>query len=98
MCVLELLEEVVADGGAVVGVDEAEGVEAAALRVAGGGARLLGQVALHEGERVRLVASVHHPQRGGRRQLGPVGGARQPLEIFSECNLIVIFSLGGYFE
>ena len=78
---LDLLEEVLGDLAAVVGVDQAQRVQAAALGVPGAVGRVLGQVALHEGERARLVAAVDDAQTRRRRELRPVGGARQPVKV-----------------
>ena len=60
-CLLEdfgkLTEEIFRDLAAMVGVDETQGVESAPLGVAGAGAgRILGQVGLHQGQRLLLVA------------------------------------------
>ena len=81
---LELREQVVDDGAAVVGVYEAEGVEAAAVREGRAVGRVLGQVGGHEAERLLLVALVYDAETGGGRELGPVGGTRQPVEVVAQ--------------
>ena len=78
---LDLLEQVFSDLAAVVGVDESERVQAAALGVAGTVGGVLGKVTLHERERPGLVAAVDDAQAGRRRELCPVGGASQPVQV-----------------
>jgi hypothetical protein len=58
---LDLVEEILGDLPAVVGVYETEGVEATTLGVAGAGGRgVLGEVGLHQGDRLLLVAAMDH--------------------------------------
>lgn len=67
----------------MVGVDKAEGVQAAAFGVARARADFFGQVALHEGQSFVFVPAMNHAQGRGRRQLGPVRRSRQPFQIIS---------------
>ena len=57
----------------MVGVNETESIEAAALSIAGTVGRIFGQVVLHQRERVLHLASVDHAQAGGGRELRPGG-------------------------
>ena len=78
---LDLLQQVLCDLAAVVGVDESERVQAAALGVPGTVGGVLRKVALHERERPGLVAAVDDAQTGRRRELRPISGASQPVEV-----------------
>ncbi len=89
--VLELLQEVVGDVGAVIDVDEAEGVETAALRVAGrGGGYVARQVGRHQRQRLLLVAAVDHTERRRRCQLRPIRGSRKPGNAFKMDSELVV--------
>ena len=79
---LELLEQVIGDVGSVIGVDQSERVQATSLRVSGGsGGHFARQVRRHQRQRLLLVAAMDDSERSRRRQLGPVGRPRQPIQI-----------------
>eukprot|EP00962_Isochrysis_galbana_P031105 scaffold10117_cov111-Isochrysis_galbana.AAC.5 len=79
--VAQRVEQVGADAEAVVGVDDAEREERAALRVGRGRHARLRQVGREQRERLLDVPAVDHAERGRGRKLGPVGGAREPFEV-----------------
>jgi hypothetical protein len=68
-----LSKKIVGNFTAMVSVNKSERVETAAFRVAGAVCRVLGQVVLHQGERVLYVPAVDHTQACGCRKLGPKG-------------------------
>ena len=82
--VAQRVQQVRADLSAVVGVDDAQREERAALTVRRRRHPRLRQVRLEELERLLDVALVDHAERRRRRELGPVGRARQPLEVVAE--------------
>ena len=59
---LQLVQQVLHDVGAVVGVDEAERVQPAALSVRRAGPAVLREVGGHEAQSLPLVAAVDHPE------------------------------------
>ena len=75
---VECRQQVLRDALTVVGVDDAEAIEGATLRVR---ARRRGRRQVGRQERLALleVALVNHSQTSRGTELGPVGGARQPL-------------------
>ena len=64
----------------VVGVDETEGVEGAALAVGGAAP----QIRLQELLALAEVAAVDYAERGRGRELGPVDGLAEPFEVLAE--------------
>lgn len=69
----------------MVGVNETESEQTSSLRVVARGRAIgLGKVRLKDGLALREVALVDDSESGGGRKLGPVGGAREPIEVLAE--------------
>ena len=66
-----MAQKVVCDISTMIGVYQTESVETAAFSVARTVGRVLGQVVLHQGQRVLDVTAVNHAQAGGGRELRP---------------------------
>mmetsp|Transcript_5894 Transcript_5894/g.16829 ORF Transcript_5894/g.16829 Transcript_5894/m.16829 type:complete len:305 (+) Transcript_5894:1588-2502(+) len=80
------LQQEFPDVRAVVGVNEAQCIQSAALRVRAATATIPRQVGRHQCPPLSQMAGVDDSQPGGGRELGPVGGASQPLKILpQEC-------------
>lgn len=68
----------------MVRVDQSERVEAATFAVSAARSGVLGQVGRHEAQCLVLVTLVDDAEAGSRRELGPVGGPCEPLEVVSQ--------------
>jgi hypothetical protein len=72
-------------GSSVVGVDETESEQTSSLGVVARGRTVgLGEVGVENGFALREVALVDDSESGSGGELGPVGGAREPVEVLAE--------------
>mmetsp|Transcript_19466 Transcript_19466/g.54719 ORF Transcript_19466/g.54719 Transcript_19466/m.54719 type:complete len:464 (-) Transcript_19466:231-1622(-) len=80
----ERLEQKVPHGGPLLGVDEAQSVQRAALRVRAAAAGPLGHVRGHQGPALAEMPLVDHTEPCSGAELGPVGRARQPVQVLAQ--------------
>ena len=75
----------------MVGVNQAERVEASAFRIAGAVGRVLGQVVLHQRQRILHVPAVNHAQTSGGGKLGPKEEVNiEKKNFFKRLNIFVL--------